>query len=570
MEFRCEIAPVTMVSREPRVANGPLYPPRPPAVTDFALAAPVQSTADQARNTMTADEWSMNATQAGSQPSGRRQRPPRVAPSRPLWPGIAVAAVLIVAETLLVRLLASVAPNNTLGAVYLLGVLVISSFWDIGLAVMTTLVSAAVYLEIHLEPGGGWLPTRPAQLVPLAVFLPIGLLTNVLAGRARLRAAETRRTAERVSDLAQRQAALRRVATLVARGVSPAEVFTAVADEVANALRVENCVLVRYLGDGSCEVAAAHDKAQLEKIPVGAVFSLAGDNVATMVFRRGTTARLDNHEHAAGPIAAAVRDLGIRSAVGAPIEVDGRLWGAAVIASSGPEPHAPHTEARLADFAELVATAIANAQARDELMASRARIVTAGDEARRRIERNLHDGAQQRLVTLRLRLQSLQASLPADSHLGDEVAELAEEVAATGEELRQLSRGIHPAVLSNAGLGPALRVLCRRFATPVELRVNAERRLPKSVEVAVYYVVAEALTNAAKHAQASMVVVVADADDERVRLSVSDDGAGGADPRGSGLIGLKDRVEALGGRLGITSGEGEGTTLVAQIPCVSV
>jgi signal transduction histidine kinase len=519
---------------------------------------------------MTPNERSIIRTHARPQRSARRLVRLAVAWSRPLWLGIVVAAMLIVAETVLVRLLASVAPHHTLGAVYLLGVLVISLGWDIGLAVMTTLVSAVVYAQIHLDADTGLLPTHPAQLVPLAVFLPIGLLTNALAGRARLRAAESRRAADQVSELAQRQAALRRVATLVARGVSPAEVFTAVADEVANALRVENCMLVRYLGDDLCELVAAHDKVQLERLPVGAVFPLDGDNLAAMVFRTGATARMDSHEDAAGPIAEAVRDVGIRSAVGAPIEVDGRLWGAAVIASAGPEPHPRHTEARLADFAELVATAIANAQARDELMASRARIITAGDEARRRIERDLHDGAQQRLVTLRLRIRSLEESLPTESPLRHEIVDLAEELVAASEELRQLSRGIHPAALSSAGLGPALRVLCRRAAMPVELRVNVERRLPESVEVAVYFVVAEALTNTAKHAHASTVTVTVDADDVRVRLSVSDDGIGGADPGGSGLIGLKDRVEALGGHLAIASREvGHGTTLTAEIPCAS-
>ncbi len=514
---------------------------------------------------MTPNERSTIPIQPGARRRGGRSP---LAPSCPQWLGIIVAASLIVAETIMVRLLSRVAPHSTLGALYLLGVLVISSFWNVGLAVLTTLVSAVVYLEMHLDVESGALPSHPAQLLPLAVFLPLGLLTNALASRARLRAAETRRAADQVSQLAQRQAALRRVATLVARGVSPAEVFTAVADEVAHALRVQNCVLVRYSGNESCELVAAHDKVQLDKIPVGGVFPLDGENVAAMVFQSGTTARMDSHEYATGPIAAAVRGVGIRSAVGAPIEVDGRLWGAAVIASSGPEPHPPHTEAQLADFAELVATAIGNAQARDELMASRARLVTAGDEARRRIERNLHDGAQQRLVTLRLRLQSLQASLPVDGRVQLEIAELADEVAAASEELRQLSRGIHPAVLSNAGLGPALRVLSRRFAMPVELRVDVARRLPKSVEVAVYYVVAEALTNAAKHAHPSMVTVTVEADDARVRLWVSDDGIGGADPHGSGLIGLRDRVEALGGRLDVTSCHGEGTTLAAEIHCV--
>ena len=490
-----------------------------------------------------------------------------MSPGRPLWQGIIVAAVLIAAETVVVRILASVASHNTFGIVYLLAVLVISAGWDIRLAVLTTFVSAAVYLQSHLDSGSGWLPGRPAELVPLAIFLPIALLANALVGRARLRAAEARRATDQVGELAQRQAALRRVATLVARGVAPSAVFTAVADEVANASRVENCVLVRYLGDYSCEVVAAHDKIQLENMPVGAVFPLDGDNVAALVLRKGATARMDSHAHAAGPIAAVVRAVGIRSAVGAPIKVDGRLWGAAVIASCGLEPHASHTEAQLADFAQLVATAIANAQARDELMASRARIVAAGDEARRRIERDLHDGAQQRLITLTMRVRSLQASLPDDDDLIYEFDDLAQELAAAGEELRRLSHGIHPAVLSNAGLSPALRTLSRRAAMPVQLDVNVEHRLPESVEAGVYYVVAEALTNAAKHASASLVTVTVASDDQRVRLSVSDDGVGGANPQGSGLIGLKDRVEALGGHMDITSRKHEGTTLTAEIPC---
>jgi signal transduction histidine kinase len=519
---------------------------------------------------MKPSECSIIPTQNWSHPSRRHLAPLTEPGSRPLWLGVMVAAVLIVAETLLVRLGASVAPHNALGTVYLLGVLIISAGWDIGLAVITTLVSAAVYLATYLGSGSGWLPASPAQIVPLAAFLPTALLANALVARTRVSAAQTRRAADQVSELAQRQAALRRVATLIARGVSPSEVFTAVADEVATALRVQNCVLVRYLADDSCELVAAHDKAQLEKIPVGAVFPLDGDNVAAMVLRTGTTARMDSHEHAAGPIAAAVRDVGIRSAVGAPIEVDGRLWGAAIIASSGPEPHAHHTEARLADFAELVATAIANAQARDDLMASRARIVAAGDEARRRIERDLHDGAQQHLVTLSLRVRSVAESIPAGSGLKDEVADIADQLAGASEELRQLSHGIHPAVLSDAGLRPALRALCRRAAMPVELSINVERRLPKSVEVAVYYTVAEALTNAAKHARASLATVTVDADDVLVHLSVADDGLGGANPRGSGLIGLKDRVEALGGRMDITSNHREGTTLSAEIPCPAV
>jgi signal transduction histidine kinase len=491
-------------------------------------------------------------------------------PTPPLWLGIMVAAVLIVAETFVVQFLGRVGPRMTFGAVYLFGVLVISFGWGIGLAVTTTLVSAAVYLEVHLAADGGLLPDNLQNLIAIAIFVPIALLANVLGARARLRAAEARRAARQVSELARGQAALRRVATLVARGVSPTEIFTAVADEVANALEVGNATLFRYIGADLGEIVAAYDD-DPPKMPVGARLSLEGDNIAAMVQHTGATARMDSHERAAGSTAALIRDLGFRSGVGAPIVVDGRLWGAAIVGFSRLEPPPPDTEERLADFAELVATAVANAEARGELVASRARIVAAGDEVRRRIERDLHDGAQQRLVALGLRIRSIQASLPAGSDVDSQIADVADGLAAASEELRQISHGIHPAVLSQGGLRPALRALRRRAVMPVELHVDVERRLPESVEVATYYVVAEALTNAAKHARASQVTVTVQADDNRLHLEVEDDGVGGADPGGgSGLIGLKDRVEALGGRIFISSGASAGTTLAAEIPCAAL
>jgi signal transduction histidine kinase len=525
---------------------------------------------DRGEHAMTPKKWPVSRAKTRFRLWRPRLAPLLVRPSPPLWVGIVVAAVLIVAETLLVRQLGQLAPRSTFGAVYLLGVLVISAGWEIGLAITTTLVSAVVYLEIHISAGSGLIPTNPQDLVALAVFLPIALLANVLVGQARLRAAEANRAAQQISELAQRQAALRHVATLVARGVTPNEIFTAVADEVANVLRMGNAALFRYLDDGSAELVAAHDEAGLNEMPVGARLTLEGDNVAAMVLRTGATARIDSHERAAGSAAALIRGLGLRSGVGAPIVVDGRLWGAAIVGSSRPEPPAPDTEDRLADFAELVATAIANADARGELIASRARIVTAGDEARRRIERDLHDGAQQRLVALGLRVRSLQASLPPESELTHQIADIGDGLVGASEELRQISHGIHPAVLSHGGLRPALRALRRRAAMPVELSVDVERRLPESVEVAAYYLVTEALTNAAKHARASQVTVTVDADDKHLHLSVTDDGVGGADPRGgSGLIGLKDRVEALGGHLHITSRDHRGTTLSAEIPCAA-
>ena len=368
--------------------------------------------------------------------------------------------------------------------------------------------------------------------------------------------------------LAEQQAALRRVATLVARGVPPSEVFSAVAGELAHCLGVHDTGLCRFEPDGAATLLAARDESGLTKKLVGQQFSLEGDNIVARVVRTGRSARMDNHDNAASPAAARIRELGMRSAVGAPIVVDGRLWGAATVSTSQSELLPLDTEARVGDFADLVATAIANAQAHAELTASRARIVAAADHARRRIERDLHDGAQQRLISLGLELRTVEASVPPDLlPLKDRISDLVTTVAGVSNDLQELSRGIHPAILSKGGLGPAIKVLARRSAVPVELVLGTDRRLPDPVEVAAYYVVAESLANAAKHAQASTVDVGVNIEGDNVHLSIRDDGIGGADAaRGSGLTGLHDRVEALGGRLSISSQPGIGTALHATIP----
>jgi signal transduction histidine kinase len=262
-----------------------------------------------------------------------------------------------------------------------------------------------------------------------------------------------------------------------------------------------------------------------------------------------------------------IRAEGVRAVVAAPITVEGRLWGAITVGSRSEEPP-PDTEARLAGFTELVATAIANAEAQAELTASRARIVATADQTRRRIERDLHDGAQQRLVSLALRLRTTAAAIPAElDEVLQELAGVGAELDAVLGDLRELSRGIHPAILTEGGLGPALRTLARRSSVPVQLQVRTQGRLPERVEVTAYYVAAEALTNVAKHADASVVQVEVDTDDGLVRLDIRDDGVGGADTaRGTGLVGLKDRVEATGGTLRVQSLPGEGTSLLVELP----
>jgi signal transduction histidine kinase len=226
------------------------------------------------------------------------------------------------------------------------------------------------------------------------------------------------------------------------------------------------------------------------------------------------------------------------------------------------------TEARIGDFADLVATAIANAETRAELRASRARIVAAADQARRGFERDLHDGAQQRIVSLGLGLRALEATIPPEEQaMQKQVDNLVTGMAELYTELQELSRGIHPAILSKGGLGPALKALARRSPVPVALHLDIDGRLPESIEVAAYYVVAEALTNAAKHSQAAGVTVRAGFDAGDLRLDVADDGVGGATPGGgSGLIGLKDRIDAVSGRLVVTSPASGGTTVSARIP----
>jgi signal transduction histidine kinase len=372
---------------------------------------------------------------------------------------------------------------------------------------------------------------------------------------------------DELRQLAEEQAALRRVATLVARGASPSEVFDAVAVEAGGLLGADFARLLRYEADGTATVVAIYGQRDMG-VPVGGRLTLEGESVAGAVLRTGRAARLDRLEGVPGPIAAQLRELGVRSAVGAPIVVEGRLWGALIGAWTHEALVPAETEARMGQFTELVATAIANAESRAQLAASRARVVAAADDTRRRIERDLHDGAQQRLVSLGLELRAAEAMVPVEEEeLKTRLSQTAKGIGGVLEELQELSRGIHPAILSKGGLGPALKTLARRSAVPVELTLHADQRLPERVEVAAYFVVSEALTNAAKHAQASVVHVDLEAADSTVKLSIRDDGVGGADPgRGSGLVGIRDRIEALGGRIEVASPGGGGTALRAEIP----
>ena len=400
--------------------------------------------------------------------------------------------------------------------------------------------------------------TRDRQL-PADTEARLSSFTELIAtaiGNAESRAALAR--------LAEEQAALRRVATLVAHGAAPEQVFAAVTDEFARLVPVDVAAMARLEPDGTLLYVASWGRA-VDFVPVGSRRTLDGKNIATAIFETGRSARVESQAGATGSLADLVRDMGVRSLVATPVVVDGRLWGEMGAGSTLEEPLPPDAEARLASFTELVATAIANADSRAELMASRARIVAAADETRRRIERDLHDGTQQQLVTLILDVQLAQAEAPPE--LQGELSRIAEQVTGVLDQVREISRGIHPAILSEGGLIPALKALAHRSGVPVELDLRAGRRLPDQVEVAAYYAVSEALANAAKHAHASAVHIELDTPDTVARLAIRDDGIGGADPaQGSGLTGLRDRIEALGGTLDVTSPADGGTTLLIEIP----
>jgi signal transduction histidine kinase len=406
---------------------------------------------------------------------------------------------------------------------------------------------------------GAMIVTSAQELLPADTEVRLAGFTELVA--TAIASAQAR---AELQGFGEEQAALRRVATLVARAAPPEEVLAAVTEEAGRLLNAAATVLSRYDPEGTQTVVGVWSATGTLPVAVGTRTGLGGRNVSTLVSQTGRPARIDDYADVSGPVAPYAREASIRASVGLPISVEGRLWGVVVVASAG-EPLPAGIEARLAGFTELAATAIANTEARAALAASRARIVATADATRRRIERDLHDGAQQRLVSLALRLRATQAGMPPE--FGTQLDHAVAEAAGALDELREIARGIHPTILAERGLPPALKTLARRSPIPVDLQVHAKERLPEPVEVSAYYVVAEALTNAAKHARASTVSVQIEVAGDVLLLAVRDDGAGGADfTGGTGLAGLRDRVEALGGRIFLDSPPGAGTSLRVELP----
>lgn len=384
-------------------------------------------------------------------------------------------------------------------------------------------------------------------------------------------AIESANVRDEMRALAREQAALRRIATLVAAGAEAAGVFNAVCAETGRIVGAASVSLARFTEDNEFVAVGAWSR-HGAIAPVGSRFPLAGDSLSGEVWRTAAPARRESYDGTNSELALLAKRLGLDSSVAVPIFVEERLWGTLVAATVSGSTLPANSEDRMSRFAELVAIAILNATARSELIASRARIVTAGDEERRRIERNIHDGVQQRLIAIGLDLQTAAAALGADANgTREDLARIGDRIEGVLDDVRHLSRGLHPVLLSRRGLGPSLRALARACPIPVRLSVRMDERAPQPVEVATYYVISELLTNATKHGQASSVTVDVVHEDGFVRARVTDDGVGAADPgAGTGLIGLIDRVEALGGRFTLTSPAGAGTSVAVDLPAAGL
>ena len=369
--------------------------------------------------------------------------------------------------------------------------------------------------------------------------------------------------------LAESQGALRHVATMVARGVSPPEAFKTVAGELGRLIGADYTAINRYEPDQTVTVVTHwSDPSVPDAItPLGGRWPIGSDTAAALVLRTGEPTRIAS-DKICSSIGTWIRSYGIAHIVSCPVWVEGLLWGETAAMFRGPEPPPVDTEERLGDFVELVACTIAQAKSRADLIDSRARVIAASDATRRRIERDLHDGVQQHLVSIGYDLRSAEATVAPDQPgLRRALSTAADDLSGVLSELQEIARGLHPAVLSKSGLDAALKMLARRSPIPVELHDHAPRPLPEQVQVAIFYVVSEALTNVFKHADASTVHVDLDGEDGHVHVTIHDDGHGGAQlGEGSGLIGLKDRIEALSGTMCLASPTGVGTSLRVSIP----
>ena len=454
--------------------------------------------------------------------------------------------VLIIAISVAVEVLDDHAPVLSLSVLYLLAVVPVAVIWGILFASVVSVFSVLTFGYLFIPPRRNLDIGESGTWYALLVFVVTAVVVSELATRSQ-------RASRASARLAEEQGALRRVATLVAQQTSMEQLNALISEEVGRLLSAD-LAMMRHYQDGDVRVMGQWARSA-RLLATG--YPPAVDQVTELIGQTGEPAQAESETP---------RGEG-RLAVGAPIIVEGQVWGAMIVAS-GARALPANTGVRLADFTALVATAIANAKNRDELAASRERVVIAADQTRRRIERDLHDGAQQQIVALAIELQTIQEGVPDQlPRLRAELSQISRGLVSTLDELREIARGIHPAILAQGGLGPALKTLARRCPVPVELHLDFESRLSEPVEVATYYVVAEALTNAAKHAEASLIRVTGQVREGVLQVGVRDDGRGGASTaRGSGLVGIVDRVEALGGTLVLSSPPGAGTSVELVLP----
>jgi signal transduction histidine kinase len=487
--------------------------------------------------------------------------------------GTVIAVFLVAVETLIsYPLLQSLRPGS-LGVIYLLGVVVVSIGWGPWLGAATAIVSSVAYDYFHIPaPNEFWgLNSIQGLLIPL--FLVAAFLVGFVAGSARsqaIDAAQRRRqaneAAEQSRQLAEKQTALRRVAAMAMRAASPTDIFTAVAREISGLLPTQYVQLARFEPDEAMTVVGswADETHAQALLPVGSRWETPAGTLPEVVLRTGQPARHDvSDTEAPGPFPT---DPAITSVVGCPITVEGRIWGLIASLSTRPEPQPATTEARITEFTELLATAIADAESRTRLTEAQNRIVTAIDHTHRRIESQLHEHVRPHLYTLALQISAAQNTLGESSQVGARLSEIDRGLVRLVAELRNMFWGVPPQFASIEDFTLALDTLARRCAVPVELITHVERRLPPVLETSAYQAVAEALTNATRcHALA----VHADLTANRtcLRLSIRYDGLDGSTlEAGSELIGLRDRVEALGGRFEVTSPRGQGTSLMINVP----
>jgi signal transduction histidine kinase len=412
--------------------------------------------------------------------------------------------------------------------------------------------------------------TTGAEPMPADGESRIGQFSELVA--TALSNAQERAEMERLGD---EQAALRRIATMVARECPPEEMCAKVSEEVVLLLGAEAALIQRFEPDGDATVVGSWarpdnpflvEQQRTGGFRLGTRSKLDGESVTALVHRTQRPARLEDYSRTSGTIATKVRSLGLRCVVGSPVVVNGHPWGVIVAATTRAEPLGAEAESRMAQFTDLLGTSIAEVQTRSDLAASRARIIAAADEERRRVVRDLHDGAQQRLVHTVLTLKLARRALEQDRTDADPLlGEALRHARSATEELRGLAYGILPSALTEGGLHAAIRALTSRMAIPVQAEVLVER-VPDAVEASAYFIVAEALTNVAKHSEAGHATVKAFLDRGGLNVEVRDDGIGGARVDGTGLVGLRDRAVALDGTLRVETPLEGGTLIAACIP----